>query len=45
MQCGWKAEVDAHMAARSKLLKQQLQRWWHQLGGAASSSGAEGAGN
>jgi hypothetical protein len=44
LQQGWRAEVDQHMIQRSKSLKQQLRRWWHKIGGAVTSSGAEGNG-
>jgi hypothetical protein len=34
---GWLAEVDEHMIRRSNILRQQLRRWWHKIGGAVSS--------
>lgn len=41
-QRGWRAEVDQHMIERSRMLQQQLQRWWQKVGGAATSGDAAG---
>ena len=41
-QRGWRAEVDQHMIERSRMLLQQLQRWWQKVGGAATSGDAAG---